>query len=151
MENFPAIICDNLPGVKKFYFVPVDDVASISDPDGFVVSVTFDGGKDWLTGMSTERMVYEELSEEDDNGDVFIASITGFVPGNEAELLEYFNELRRTKFLVKAVDGNDMERLLGSIEIPARFKYKIVNDNESNGFRFTFSAVHPDLPPFFMS
>jgi len=150
MNDFPTYVCDNIPGVKKFEFVPVDEVASVSEPDGMEVEVTLEVGSVWLEGYSIERLSYSEEAQETDEGVSYAVKVGGFVPGDDAELMDYFTEARTKRYLVKVTDQNDEERLVGSADVGARFSFARKKDNENNGYSFVFSAIHVDLPPFFV-
>jgi len=151
MEGFPQILCDNIPGVSLFEFIPVDDVESVSEPNGMEVTVTLKTGKAWLKGFSSEKLAYNEEAEESDEGDSYLVKMSGFVPGDSKDLLSYFAELKQNRFLIKVKDLNGELRLMGSIDIGSRFSYSNKKDNENNGYSFVFSAFHPDLPPFFIA
>ena len=151
MNSFPEIACDNFGGISKFYFIPVDDADSISEPDGMVVSVTLKDGKVWFEGESSEDIAYTEEYSDTDSGDVYSCKLSGFYPGDSDTLLDFFNDLRKITFLVMFKDLNEEWKLLGTLDIPCRFRYARVKDKERNGFNYSFGVNHYDLPPFFVS
>jgi hypothetical protein len=150
MNGFPNIEADNFPGIHKFYFIPEDEVSSVSEPDGMVVTVTLDALSEWLEGYSSENLSYTEEYEETDIGDRYRATLRGFFPGDSEELMDYFIEMKQSKYLVKVQDGNGETKLIGSVDIPARFRVTRIKDQERNGFEYSFVAYHHDLPPFFI-
>lgn len=149
MNGFREILADNFPGISSFQFVDVTDVETVSEPDGMEVTVTLKSGKDWLDGYSSERFTYTENVEDDDNGDLYSVSLSGFFPGDDEELLAYFIALKKKRYLLKVKDNNNYVRLMGSVDIPARFTVVRIVDTQELGYRFRFTAVHADLPPFF--
>jgi hypothetical protein len=126
-------------------------VSLISEPDGMEVTVTLDGGKVWFEGISSEKLSYTEEPQETDHGDMYMATLRGFFPGDSEELLSYFVEMKQSRYLLKVKDNNGELRLMGTIEEAARFRVTLLKDSEQNGYQYSFVAMHHDLPPFFVS
>lgn len=93
---------------------------------------------------------FVETHEWTESGDAYTVEVSGRFPppgkGGEAVI----RMLERGKWLVLHTDANGQTRLSGTEDIPLKFTREAdtgAAPGETNGVRFTFSAVEPEASP----
>ena len=150
MNDFNQVYTENLPGVFKFWFAPTTFINSISEASDFLISsISWDSGKDWYQGWSLQgQLLTMEENEETEHGTLYNCSLKVIYPGDDSDIVSLFNEMRTYRFIVAFKDGNGQYKLLGSLDAPCKFTYKLSKSQEVNQYEFMFSCVAFDDLPF---
>lgn len=152
MNPFPNIPDENIPGLDRFLFAPVDDVAVVGDAINHLISsITWQSGKGWLEGFSEHgTLEVEEVPEETDHGTLYKCKVKGLLSKDSPTLAAYLKELKGYRYLVALKDLNEVWKLYGSLEKPCLFSFGLSKDAENNHYEFSFSAIHTDEAPYFL-
>lgn len=127
---------DNLGGLIKFKFVPMNDVQSIDTAiNGKVTTeVTLKEGAQWYCGYCTlGTMGFTEPSAKSPNGEVFQAAFTGVCPQDKEENNDLFNEMRNQKFIIDITDSNGLRKLVGGIDAGLFFSSSLNTQTDMAG------------------
>jgi len=155
--NFPfPIEADILGGANYFYFVPVDQVVSVSRPQAGNVSlpITLQPGSLWLSGYASyDSLSLDSRLETDGNGGFYESSVKGFYPKPSAPLVHYLNSVKNNRFLVLIKDSNGSTRIVGSQSQPCSFSFSERTGSKAMdvpGIAFEFKSLSY-IPPLFYS
>lgn len=136
--NFP--ISNNYGGLKLFWFVPVEYVASETDTD-----VVLKDGKVWFVGRATKfSPEYRERSRSLKYGIKKTLTLDGEIAKLTPELEAIVSTMLGRKYIVVYNDYNGYLRKLGTSEQPLTFEYSANTGKQpgtKNGIRFEFSGV----------
>jgi len=112
--NFPEPDRGNVSGVVGFRFVPVEDVASVAEPDGATISLPIlVQGADWNSGYATLETLDFTESPDDLNGS-FKWLLKGFYPGDSDDVRALMRRIALKRHFVEFIDSNNIKRLLFS-------------------------------------
>jgi len=152
MNHFPQIIDENIPGLQKFWWAPVSYFSSIDDPVNYIISsINFVQGKNWFNGWSLNRLLLpEEKPKYTDHGDIYHNALSGKVPKDTPSIVDLFVEIRSYRHIVVYQDNNGYYKLLGSLDSPCIFEFKLLKNNDSNEYHFSFRSISTK-PLYFLS
>lgn len=146
MTDLSFSVGDNVPGLVRFWFVPVQGVASLPQRVGTTIfdDILLKQGYRWFTGeVSVDSLDYQEPWKEDEVGGFFDIKLSGFVPKDTPTSNLAFYQMKRQRYLAIYEDRNGNRKLVGDLEHTLEFTYKLSpgrSGNDSNGFEFTFST-----------
>lgn len=154
MENLIGTEGDNLGGNEEFYFIPVDDVVAIPraisnrvlDPITLGEDLNFYKGKGVIETLGGD-MEHKAITQ----GNTFLHQFSAFIKGDDATHGAQMEEMTYYRFIVIRKDRNGYYKLLGGMDYPLRFTYKLISGNETQqlkGYQVTFS-VTSEFPEYF--
>lgn len=154
MNNVLANPADNTPGIFKISFVPVLDAISIPFPvAGTIVDpIVLKTGKLWYEmNLTVDANTLSVDNNNGSNGSNHANIVSGFIAGDSPHLVSTLAEMAQYEdFLVIAEDPNGLQRLIGSIDQPARFTYKL-GYNGRRGYSVSFAAANSAPSYFYQS
>lgn len=124
MKDINRPLFENLGGIIKFNFVPIEHVDSIDIPIKGIITqpVSLASGKQWFSGYGTLGSIsFTETPEKTNAGELFKRVFTAFCPKDDEEIDTLFNEMRNMQFLLDYTDSNGLRKLIGSIDEPLKF------------------------------
>ncbi len=152
MEDFPVIIDENKPGVFRFWYAPVSYFYEIGDPvDHIINSIIFNPGKDWFTGWSLpDEQDPDENPSITEHGNLYKNLFKGTMPKDTPEIVDLFTEIKADRHLLIYEDNNNYKKLMGTLDAPCRFDFKLNKSFLDNRYEFLFRSVS-SKPLFFIS
>ena len=149
MNDFPVNPKNILiAGLKKFYFIPVEDV--LSEPEIYknklVADYTFKDGKILYVGYFDKNTGL--LNIDDSSATKFSpikSSMAGTISDNAAALDLLFCEMSCKKFIVFIVDNYKNVRVLGRVDAGATFSFSFssndkLSDNAEYKYKFLYES-----------
>jgi hypothetical protein len=134
---------DNLGGLERFWYIPVDDITSIGPVINGKVSVTLSSGKKWFEFYASQGSIdFKESHKIDDKGESFNLKLSGFTPRDSDDLFESFMPMMKQKFACVYLDNNGNHKIAGSPREPLRFSFKFSTGKDAsgrNGYDFSFT------------
>jgi hypothetical protein len=134
---------DNLGGLERFWYIPVDDITSIGPVINGKVSITLSSGKKWYEFYASQGSInFKEAKKIDGKGETFTLKLSGFTPRDSEDLFESFMLMSKQKFACVYLDNNGNHKIVGSPREPLRFSYEFSpgkNPSNRNGYDFSFS------------
>src|ERR1700754_3213781 len=124
ISNFPAKKAYNPGGYKSFQFIPYYQVSGFPAITAMknLSQVIFYETYDWLNGYATaETLSYDEEYTPDENGGFYDLTITGFIPGDQVDLIDIMDTMPFNRFIVMILDTKGVTRLVGSTSTPLDF------------------------------
>jgi hypothetical protein len=155
ISSFPTKNAYNPGGYSHFNFVPKDFVSAYPMISGgtALVPVGLAAGYAWLTGYATRGTLnYIEQPQNDGNGTYYLQTITGFVPGERAELIDLLQQMADVRYLVSIKDVFSQWRLVGSLACPLDFMAEYDSGTlyaDQKGFKFTFTGTSINRSPVY--
>lgn len=146
MNDINRLEGDNLGGIVRFKFIPVDDIRIIDDAVAGVVSVeiTLQASKKWFCAYATlGTMGYTESPTNSSAGTIFSRQFSAFIPKDSAEINAQLNEMRDVRFVLDYTDSNGLRKIVGSIEEPLNFSSSLNTQSDMpgrNGHNIVFSG-----------
>jgi hypothetical protein len=134
MKDIEQYKNDNLGGIVKFKFIPVDDVESIDIAIEHIITtpVVLKENKRWFDAYATlGTMQYTEVQEKTPSGDIFKCQLVAAIPKDWADISDQLNKMRNQRFIVDYTDSNGLRKLVGSIDEPLFFKSELNTKNEA--------------------
>jgi hypothetical protein len=154
ITDFPAAPLANMPGVQGFTYVPYRYVQQLPRiiRSMAVQPILFFNGFRLYNGFSTPgELDFTETCVTSANGPTYEWQITGFVPGDDDELVNLFEEMESCRHLVCVKDKRGVQRLVG-IGAPLVFTAKF-NDGkkvgDARGYSFTFANTGKNRAPVY--
>lgn len=149
ISNFPTKAAYNPGGYASFKFIPLINVISFPAITNHVISTAISISGSWLQGYST----YETLSFKEDlvksgHGESYSSVLSGFVPGESAELAQLLYAMEQMKwFIVQISNSKNKIRILGSIQNPLEFSSSFSSgdqrsDVKGSNFKFTGDMLY---------
>jgi hypothetical protein len=119
MDDLLNIQCeDNIGGLQLIQFAPVWFFSSFNP-------LTFKAGNDWINVPCTsETMMFDETSADDDNLGLITITVTGELPKIRGDIHTKIQKYRNHQCLVKCADLYGNLRLAGSLQEPIQFTDK---------------------------
>jgi len=145
---------DNMGSIIKLWYIPVDDVASISRPIHDYGGITLKANKQWLEMyFSPQSASYVLKFKPGPKGSFYDSMITGIIPKHDIIHNTNVNQLRDASFICKILDANGYYRIIGTLDFPLHFSYdsdsgKKPSDRNSIGFIFFGQSKYA---PFFIT
>jgi hypothetical protein len=145
MEDFTINIEENTGSIKQLYYAPVGDVLYISQSNtGAIADIGMAFGKKFysmdLTRQTGNLGHNRERSKQNEKSRI---NISGFIPGSSADLIDKFDQMKGTRFIVIAEDFDDLLYVLGTKSSPMRFSYDFntgANYRDRKGFQIRFEG-----------
>lgn len=146
-DFFPNI--GDLSGIQAFWFLRVRDILlPYPEPKNGIISddINLVNGAIWSTGYYT-RETGNSLRElkKSLQGDFREKTFTGFVPGDNEQLLQLFDEdMQDERFIVLYKDNTGNYKLIGSPDEYLTLEYKFESGDKVSsrrGFLVTFSGI----------
>ena len=149
--NIPSVP-DNLGGLDKFFFIPVDDIDSIGDIINGKAIITLKAEKVWFAFyVSKGSLQFSEALKLDGKGEYFDAKLTGFTPQDSHELQAELLLMRSHRFACVYLDNNGKHKLVGSPDEPLHFSFKLKTGDtpaKRNGFDISFARKTKSMAIF---
>lgn len=153
ITDFPKKKTYNLAGLRSFQFVHVSEIFQY--PIFRNGQVTGDlqllPGRTLKTGYATyETLEFSENSIPSPNGVYYEQEITGFAPGDAADMIDVISNMENNEFVVLIADARGQLRIVGGYGYPLIFLSDFTTGArrvDRKGFSFTFSAVAPFRAP----
>jgi hypothetical protein len=146
----------NFGGICTFWFVPVEEVASIPyHISGNIPSaIQLVEGASWRVGYSTQgSLSFETTTTRDNRGISHKVNLSGIAPKIDPVQTKNFRFMTTKRFLVIFKDRNGSFRLLGTKTNGVRFQYmeSIPGTFSSyNGYSITFYGEYGCPPHFYL-
>ena len=146
MQDIGQYTGDNIGGLEKFQFIPVNDIISIPRATNHVITeaITIDAlsGAQWFDAYVTEGSLgYKETEKKNQHGNSYDRILVGLVPKDTETLADLFDEMEGFRYVIIYTDNNGKKKVVGSIESPLQFKADMdtkVDANGRNGHPITF-------------
>ena len=146
---------DNLGGIIKLWYIPVEDVSSISRPIHDFGGITLAANKQWLEFyFSPQSAKYDVKFKTGPKGSYFECMITGIYPKQNAANNYLINQLRDAAFVCKVLDANGVYRIVGTPDFPLKFTFDFDSGSKTadrNSIGFLFSGKSKYAPIFLTS
>lgn len=132
-------------GVNKFWFIPVNDIASFGDIIlGELQGLEIKADKSWLSvyGVFSSKQ-FSENKKETKGGIIFERSFSIFYPGLAIDVISQLEEMKGTRFIIAYKDNNGLYKVAGTVDNPLNFTYNIgtgKNGADSQGINMQFYA-----------
>jgi hypothetical protein len=146
---------ENLGGVFRFRFLPVEEVNEIPETLEGAVHHEVDvlpGGR-WRDGYCTAyTMSFKDEQVESEQGSYHQKEFSGLVPKERPELVDLFNSMRDRKFILDVFDNNGTRRLVGTVDEPMYCVVASDSKNavaERNEHKVVFRGVGVLRSPFY--
>lgn len=153
ITDFPKKKYYNLAGLRSFQFVHVSEVFQypiFRDGKAFG-DLQLIGDLQLKAGYATyETLEFAENPVNSPNGVYYEQEITGFAPGDAAEMLDVISNMEDNEFVVLITDARGQRRIVGGYGYPLIFLSDFTTGArrvDRKGFSFTFSAVAPFRAP----
>lgn len=141
--DFPKSL-EVLGGYPKFQFVEIADIHFLQKSKSLVnQSIVLNSGKEWSDGLANPKSLELIVEPEDRTGStVFDVKIEAFISCDDLDsgLLENFEYMRRKRFVVMLMDDG-IQKLVGTLETPLRFRYSYSSGKsgkDPKGYKYTF-------------
>jgi hypothetical protein len=146
INNFPVHKTYTPGGYASFRFLSHNLVTTypmISEGKA-LVPVATENNVAFFDGYATrETLNYEEEPVDNGNGTYYNLTVSGFVPGEAAALIDLMETLAYYRHLVIVKDPLGLQRLVGSPAAPLDFQAKFNSGTarpDSKGFNFKFTG-----------
>jgi hypothetical protein len=147
---------ENTSGLIDFIWAPIRDVVEL--PLGDILTInddpTFVQGRDWRRGYSVlDELEFEEQEKIEDIGPAVNYSFAGIIPKVEPAIVELFQNMQHSYHIIKTLDANGIQRLVGTKERPLSFTWSLSHGKGRSRnhieYRFTgsgtsLSFIYPD-------
>ena len=145
---------DNIGGIIKLWFVPVEHIASISRPIHDYAGFILEADRVWFElYFSPQSASYSFKFKSDNKGSYYQCKIVGVIPRQDNILNTSINQLRDRAFVCKVLDANGHYRIVGTQQSPLRLVYEFDSGNkpsDRNSVGFTFFC-NSRYAPFFIT
>ena len=134
-------ICQAMAGISSVYYADITTI-SATKPKSDGMEVVFNNGKTWHV-IEHDGASFGSAGEA---GRAYTQTVDILYHGNQTESVRALDEMTQCRFVVKCVDNNGVEWLVGSKEVPLRFTYESNNDGEADGetaYQLHFKATGP--------
>jgi len=155
MNNVVPNSADNTPGVYSINFVPVADVLAVpkAKANGYITDpVVLRTGAAWNEiYVTVDANNFDLNNGKSAEGNTNVVTVSGFVAGDAPWLVTTLQDMADyEEFLLIVTDADDQKRLVGSLEHPARFDYKLAY-NGRRGYTLNFKCTSPSPPYYYRS
>jgi hypothetical protein len=136
MNDLNRLKGNNIGGVIRFNFIPVQDVQSIALPINHKVlePLELKEGKRWYCAYATiGTMAYSEEQSDNDNGNIYKPKFIAICPQDNEEMTDTLNAMRNQRFIIDYTDANGLRKLVGTIEEPLFFTSTLSTKNDVKG------------------
>jgi hypothetical protein len=136
MEDLNQLKNDNVGGIIRFNFIPVQDVDSIVMPvnNKVLEPLEVKEGKRWYCAYATLGTIgYTEEQSDTDNGGIFKRKFTAICPQDNDEMTDTLNAMRNQRFIIDYMDANGLRKLVGTIEEPLFFTSTLNTKTDMRG------------------
>lgn len=146
MQDIGQYTGDNIGGIEKFQFIPVDDIVFIPRDSNHIINagIVLKQGARWSNVYMTEGSFgYKETLKKNAHGNSYNNKLVGFVPKDREDLAELFDEMEGSRYVAIYYDNNGKTKLMGSLESPLQFKADLDTKNKAsglNGHKIIFSG-----------
>lgn len=144
INNFPVNRSYSPGGYQSFLYVPFQYVAAypIINNGQAAAPVSLKAGGQWLQGYATrETLNLTEEPQISEHGTYYKPVISGFVPGESANLIAVMEGMDPYRFMVIMKDAIGRMRLVGTPAMPLNFSANFSSGSgrsDSKGFNFKF-------------
>lgn len=154
ITNFPALAAHNSGGYSSFKFIPSIYITAFPSATNHIISAAVTTLSAWLDGYATyETLKFEEETIKSSHGESYRPEISGFIPGESAELTQLLFEMEQIKkFVVQITNNRGKIRIVGSPGMPLEFASDFNSGSErisSKGFTFKFAGDSLNRAPFY--
>jgi len=136
MEDLNELKNDNIGGIIRFNFIPVQDVQSISTPlnNKVLEPIEVKEYKRWYCAYATRgTMGYTEEQTDTPNGNIFKRKFVAVCPQDSDEMCDTLNLMRNQRFILDYTDANGLRKLVGTIDEPLFFTSTLNTKTDMNG------------------
>ena len=152
--NEPAF--DNIGGFNTVEFAFKSNVSSLPDPDGHVMEeddISIVAGEEWYSFYATQKTIIPDISsKKTDAGTEWSINLKIRFPKEQAVITKTFLDMIERLLLIKLTDNNGVKRLFGTLNIPMKMKFNILNPGEVsgyNGYQVEFETLSSH-PPYYL-
>lgn len=145
MDNIYAFEGDNIGGLYQFKFIPYKDIAVLPTAVNGVITdnIILNNGKQWFSAsMNLDTVAFDEVAQKENKGLFFEQTLTGKIAKDDPSMATLLAEIYTThKFIVIAIDNNGSQKVMGTLDSPAKFSFvRGTGDTASsfNGFKISF-------------
>ena len=137
---------DNIGGLQKLEFIPINDIENISSPiDGKVDEPVLKENKRWYDCyFSPGSLGFNETKKLTDNGTQYSTELNPFIPRDTPEISSVLREMDGHLFLIKYRDNNGYLKLVGDLDVGLHFE-SLLNTGSAaadrNGHQLKFFAL----------
>lgn len=156
MSDINKNLITNISGGKKLYYVFVENIISIPDASDHVITlenILMKSGEDWNEIYGTDFTISFNINTEDTAaGLIYNVNISLRHPKDQASITLLFEQLRRRPLVLRFIDKNNVQMLIGSINIPVYATYNIKKEGDPyayNGYEINFKQQYTE-PPYYL-
>lgn len=156
ISNFPTPKNYNLGGLSTFQFAPAEAFSVFSGVfNGRILfPLVLNTGFDWFKGYSTAYTLgFTETLKTSEHGKYYEQTITGFVPGDRAELIDLMETMDDRYFVLQVKDANGASRLVGGFGCPMLFSSNYDSGlarSDGKGYQFQFFCQSTFRAPMYL-
>jgi hypothetical protein len=137
----------NAGGLLQIFYAPITWIDTFPEgPDDnydITDAVVFDIGKDWLSAkVVSESLRYREPQQDSKQGKYYNQVLEAIIPMWTAALSGEYNRMKHFRFILRVIDREGKERLLGSPRYPFKFSSALdtgaaVSNLKAHAIQFT--------------
>jgi hypothetical protein len=138
----------NLGGIAKLYLIPINQLASLSDPDSdqlcTLVISSFDST--WEIMPIYQSIQFSEKLVSSNSGGYYEKGLAAKIPKDSPQTHSDLQSLVNRKWLVLYLDQNGAWKIVGSPEFPLRFSFSVnpgTGIPDLNHFEISLSGSSP--------
>lgn len=156
ISNFPTPKSYNLAGLLGFKFAPAEAFTVFSGIfDGkILLEIPLVAGFSWLNGYATAYTLgFTEIPKTNVHGTYYEQTVSGFLPGDKAELIALMQEMENQYFVLQVKNPKGINRLIGGYGTPMRFSASFdsgLTRSDGKGYQFQFYAESLNPAPVYL-
>jgi hypothetical protein len=145
ITSFPSRPVYNPGGYLSFKFIPSIYITGMPAPSNHVINTVITIVNAWLQGYATyETLLFTEEVIKSAHGESYRPTLTGFIPGESAELADLIYSMEQVKdFVLLITDNRGRIRVAGSDTMPLEFSASFSSGDErssTKGYNFKFTG-----------
>lgn len=127
---------DNIGGNFKIKIAYTEQVQEIPGTYNGAIhnDVAMKPGGRWFDVYCTEESIdFKDVQSDSDHGDFFNKTVTGFIPKDRADAIEFVEALKNRPIIIDLLDNNEVRKLVGTVEEPMYFKSSFESKDQVSG------------------
>lgn len=127
---------DNVGGNYRLRIAYVEKVQEVpATVDGAIHhDVVMKAGGRWFDIYCSEGSIdFKDAQAESDHGGFFNKTVSGFIPKDRADVVEFVEALKNRPVIIDLIDNNEVRKLVGTLEEPMYFTASFESKDQTAG------------------